>query len=329
MNLPAISLYYGLESFLLEETCNQLREQVPEDQRDWNLLTLDLDDTPLEQVIEEAQTPSFFGDRRLIIVRNARFLTTAKLKKEPHHNVDALLNYIANPSEHSALVFTVISEKLDKRKKVVKQLEKAAEVTTFVPLKGQALLKWTLDRFRKHQVKISREDCIAFIQLVGNDLRLLAQECQKLALYVGAKGTVTADSIASLIPRTLEGNVFQLTEKLATRNVQEVWQIWEDLLTQKEEPIRILALITRQFRLLYQCKMLSLRGMGASEIAKAIASHPYPVKLALGHSDAFSLTQLKACLQLAITTDQEIKAGKVDKVQAVEQIFLQLPRITA
>src|SRR4051812_39996511 len=110
--LPPVSLYYGPESFLIEEACNLLRDQVPAEERDWNLLVLDLDDTPLEQVIQEAETPSFFGGKRLILAKNATFFTTAKPKREPNHNVDAWLDYLGSPSENSAVVFTVINDKL-------------------------------------------------------------------------------------------------------------------------------------------------------------------------------------------------------------------------
>lgn len=327
--LPPVSLYYGLESFLMEEACNQLRNQVPIEERDWNLLVIDLDDTLLEQVIQEAETPSFFGGKRLILVKNAAFLTTAKPKRELNHNVEAWLDYLSHPSENSAVVFTVVNDKLDKRKKVVKQMEKIASVTKFDALKGQALLKWVMDRFRALQVKIKRDVCIYFIQVVGNDLRLINQECEKLSLFVGKKGTITQEMIDQLIPRTLENNVFQLTEKLAAKKIAEVWQIWEDLLTQKEEPIRILALMTRQFRLLYQTKVLSAKGMGASEIAKMIGAHPYPVKLAMTNLGSFSLEQLKKYLSLAIAADQDIKSGKIEKVLAIEQIFLAIHGITA
>jgi DNA polymerase-3 subunit delta len=326
--LPPVSLYYGLESFLMEEACHQLRNQVPIEERDWNLLVIDLEDTLLEHVIQEAETPSFFGGKRLILVKNAAFLTTAKPKRELNHNVDAWLDYLSRPSENSAVVFTIVTDKLDKRKKVVKQMEKTAAVTKFDALKGQALLKWVMNRFRELQVKIKRDVCIYFIQVVGNDLRLINQECEKLALFVGEKGTITEEMIDRLIPRTLENNVFQLTEKLASKKITEVWQIWEDLLTQKEEPIRILALMTRQFRLLYQTKVLSARGMGASEIGKMLGVHPYPVKLALNHSHSFSLKQLKKYLSLAIAADQDIKSGKIEKVLAVEQIFLAIHGIT-
>ncbi|WP_028776268.1 DNA polymerase III subunit delta [Shimazuella kribbensis] len=328
-NLPAVSLYYGVESFLMEEACNQLRDNIPMDQRDWNLLVLDIEDTPLEQVIQEAETPSFFGGKRLILAKNANFLTTAKSKKEQNHNIDAWMEYLKHPSESSAIVFTVNNDKLDKRKKVVKQMEKIASVTKFDALKGQALLKWVTERFRALQVKVSRDVCIVFIQVVGNDLRLLDKECQKLALYVGVKGVVTMEIMDQLIPRTLESNVFQLTQKLAENKIAEVWQIWEDLLTQKEEPVRVLALMIRQFRLLYQTKILSQRGMGASEMAKMLGMHPYPVKLAVTNAGAFSVDQLKKYLSLAVAADQDIKSGKIEKVMAVEQIFLEIHRKSA
>ncbi len=327
--MSSINLYYGLESFLMEEACLKLSEQVPKDEREWNLLTLDLEEVPVEQVIQEAEMPSFFGGTRLILAKNATFFTTAKPKKELNYNLDALLTYIAQPAETSSIVFTVTSDKLDKRKKLVKQMEKFASVIKFDPLKGQALLKWVTDRFRSHKVKISREVCIIFIQTVGANLRLLDQECKKLALYVGERGVVTEEAIYNLIPRTLGDNVFQLTEKIAEQKTSEAWQIWEDLLAQKEEPIKILALITRQFRLLYQTKVLSARGLPASEIAKQLGVHPYPIKLAYSQSAAFSEERLRSLLAMAIAADQEIKSGKMDKVLAIERILFAVQGITA
>lgn len=327
--LSPVTLYYGAESFLIEQACYELQNQVPEQERDWNLLMVDLEETPLEQVVQEAETPSFFGGKRLILAKNATFFTTIKPKRELNHNLHALLHYLAHPEEGSTIVFSVASEKLDKRKKLVKQMEKQASVVKFDLLKGQALLKWTMDRFRQLKVKISREVCIGFIQVVGNNLRLLDQECRKLALFVGEKGKVTEETIQLLIPRTLEDNVFQLTEKIAEQKVVEAWQIWEDLLTQKEEPIKILALLTRQFRLLYQTKVLTARGMGTSEIAKQLGVHPYPIKLAVSQSAAFSETTLKKYLAMSIGADQDIKSGKMDKIVAVEQIFLAIQGITA
>jgi DNA polymerase III subunit delta len=320
--LPPVTLYYGIESFLIEEACNRLCDQVPVDERDWNLLTIDLEETTLTQVIQEAETPSFFGGKRLILAKNATFFTTTKPKRELNHNLDALLTYLAQQEETSSIVFTIASDKLDKRKKLVKQMEKQASIIKFDPLKGKVLLKWVTDRFRSCQVKISHDMCVTFIQIVGGNLRLLDQECRKLAIFAGINGVVSEGAIRELIPRTLEDNVFQLTEKIAEQKIADAWQIWDDLLTKKEEPIRILALITRQFRLLYQTKVLIARGLGTSEIAKQLSVHPYPIKLAVSQSVAFSEDMLRKLLAMCIAADQDIKSGKIQKNIAVEQILL-------
>ena len=43
----------------------------------------------------------------------------------------------------------------------------------------------------------------------------------------------------------------------------------------KEEPIKLLALITSNYRLYYQCKILSQKGYSGQQIAKTVNAHPY------------------------------------------------------
>jgi DNA polymerase-3 subunit delta len=126
------------------------------------------------------------------------------------------------------------------------------------------------------------------------------------------------------VPRTLEQDVFQLTENLVKRKQEKVFQIWEDLLYQKEEPIKILALIIRQLRLLLQVKLFSQKGWTEKEIAKQLKIHPYPVKLAYQQGLAFQEKELKESLKRAIETEKEIKEGKIERQLGVERLMFYL-----
>ncbi len=132
---------------------------------------------------------------------------------------------------------------------------------------------------------------------------------------------MTRQTVSELVPRTLEHNIFKLTEKMAERKIDQALMVWQDLLFQKEEPIRILALMIRQIRLMLQVKALAKKGMPEKEMAGFLKVHPYPVKLALKNGAKFTEDQLRQFLISAIATDQDIKSGKADKELAVERLL--------
>lgn len=324
-HIAPLYFLYGVETYLIEQTCQLLRQAlITEENQSWNLVILDLEEVPVQDLVQEAETPSFFGDRRLIIGKNANFLTTSKGRDAVSHDVERLQQYLEQPLTDNVVVLTVASEKVDKRKKIVKLLEKQAKTVKFDPLTGKQLAEWLLERSKELGFRMEKQALIRLLELVGPDLNLLDQECRKLVVYAGKGGTVTAEMVEMLVPRTLEQDVFKLTENIAQRNLAKAFQIWEDLLFQKEEPIRILALLIRQFRLLLQVKSLAERGLGEKEIASELGVHPYPVKLAMRQINSFSESHLRQLLLLAIETDQAIKAGKVDKTLGVERLLFRV-----
>ena len=78
----------------------------------------------------------------------------------------------------------------------------------------------------------------------------------------------------------------------------------------KEEPIKLLALITSNYRLFYQCKILSQKDIVDSKLLKTIGVHPYRVKLALGQVRHYQLDELlniiDACGKLIINLNHHI-----------------------
>jgi DNA polymerase-3 subunit delta len=316
---------YGTERFLIEEALSGLRAHVmPEKDEFGNAVTLDLEETPIQMLVQEAETLPFFGERRFIVGKNAQFLTASKGKSGVSHDSDALIHYLKNPLETSVVVLTLHGDHLDKRKKVVKELLAGARTAQFDSLKGKEAAEWVVRQLRERQVRIDADALKELLVLVGNDLHLLHQECEKLATFVGENGVVTPKIVSELVPRTLEQDVFKLTEKIAERKLEDAFHIWHDLLFQKEEPVRILALVIRQFRLMFHVKTLAGKGMSEREMAQQLKVHPYPVKLASRQARAFSEKQLRSLLAMAIAADQEIKSGKVDKELAVERLLFRL-----
>lgn len=320
-----IYFLYGPETFLVEETKQLLvKEGLTDEELDFNLSSYDLEETPIELALEDAETFPFFGERKFVFLHNPFFLTAEKPKSKVEHDIKRLEDYLLRPADYTSVVFIGHFEKTDDRKKVVKELKRQARILEAKRLNEQELKKWLVRRadFQKVQIEPKAVDLI--LQLSGTNLSILTGEIDKLALYVGQNNWITEEVVELLVARSLEQNIFSLTEKIVDRDIASAIAIYRDLILQKEEPIKILAAISSQFRLIYQTKELGRRGYSQAQIASQLKVHPYRVKLAMGQAQRFSEQEVMRVMDLLATADYDMKTGGMNKELIIELILLRL-----
>lgn len=317
---------YGTEKYQIQEFVGLLQDQlVDPDQKDFAIATFDLAETPIEVVVEEAETMPFLVERKLIVVRDSTLLVAGgKEGGKIEHKVEALLTYIGNPADHSVVVFVVNGEKLDERKKVVKAIKSAGTVLSFLPLGGGELVQWVVQEVEKRGCRIGRDAAEALIAASGVQMAVLAAEMDKLCLYAGAGGIIDTAAVDQLVARSTEQNVFVMVEHIAAIRLEQALGIFYELLKQREEPIKIAALIARQFRIMLQVKELARQSYSQQQIASQLSLHPYVVKLAGDQARKFETGRLKAILSELAELDYRMKSGQIDKVLGLELFLLKL-----
>lgn len=322
--LSPVYLLYGTESFLMRETGQLLLEQVLGDERDFNFSTYDMEETPIEAALEDAETFPFMGEKKIIFVQNPVFLTSEKQKEKMVHNLPKLEAYLKEPAPYTILVFFAPYEKLDERKKVTKELKKTAVAAELKKLSEQELKPWIADQAKRKGFEVEPEAVEMVAALAGTNLFMLSNELDKLALYAGPGGRIDAQTAEMLIPKSLEQNIFSLTDKVVQRKTADALRIYYDLVRQNEEPIKILALLAGQFRLIYQIKELARKGYGQQQIAGLLKVHPYRVKMAAGISGRFSDEELAGIIGQLAEADYQMKTGGADKSLLVEMFLMKL-----
>ncbi|GGJ63179.1 DNA polymerase-3 subunit delta [Anoxybacillus voinovskiensis] len=321
--LAPLYLVYGTEPFLANEAVKRLvSAALTEEERDFHLAVYDCEETPVEVAVEEAETLPFFGEKKVVVVKNPIFLTAEKGKEKVEHDLKKLEEYIASPSPFSIVVFTGAYEKLDERKKITKRLMKEAEVFVASPLNEKELYCWVEERVQEHGATITAEAKERVLALVGTNLTMLSNELEKLSLYVGQAGTIAEETVEMLVSRTLEQNAFVLVEKVVKRNIEEALQVFYDLVENQEEPIKIVSLLASQFRLLYQVKALATKGYGQQQIASILKVHPFRVKLALGQMASFSEEELLRIIHDLAEADYQMKSSAMDKQLIIELLLV-------
>ena len=112
-----------------------------------------------------------------------------------------------------------------------------------------------------------------------------------------------------MVPRSLETDVFSLSQAVLKRKLSQAVQIYQDLLLAKHEPVALHALLVSQFRLLIQVKLLGHQGYQQAEIAQQLSVHPYRVKLALETVRRLDLRQLYDFYDALAEADFQLKQG--------------------
>ncbi|MEH7443133.1 DNA polymerase III subunit delta [Bacillus sp. JJ1122] len=323
--IDSVYLLYGTEAFLINETKQLLIEHVLDDEeKDFNLSVYDLEETPIEAALEDAETFPFMGEKRLVILQNPIFLTSEKSKGKVEHNLGKLEEYLSQPAPYSIVVFSAPYEKLDERKKITKELKRKAAVIEAKKLTEQELITWVKERASLSGVEIEKDAIELLLSLAGTNLFMLTSEIDKLALYAGESRSINKDIVDRLTARSLEQNIFTLVDKVVHRNVEGALRIYYDLLKQNEEPIKILSVITGQIRLIYQVKELSRKGYGQQQIAGTLKIHPFRVKLAAGQAGSFSDEELMRIIKLLADADYQMKTGGMRKEMLIEMILFQI-----
>ncbi|EPH95261.1 DNA polymerase III, delta subunit [Enterococcus faecalis 13-SD-W-01] len=321
-NLQPCYLVLGTEKFLQNQVRDEILKKIKIDNADdLNFLSFDMEMTSLEEVVAEAETLPFFGDQRLVFVENPYFLTAEKVNNGIEQNTDLFVQYLNNPLESTILVVFAPYEKLDERKKVTKQLKKAAVLIDVKQLSENEVRQYLIHTLENSPVEMDKRAIDLFLRLTDLDLSKMMGELQKLLLFGETTGKITVHDVESLVPKTLEHNIFDMTEYVLSGKTEPALRLYEDLILQGEETIKINAILLAQLRLLLQTKFLMKIGYQQANIADTLKVHPYRVKLAMQQVKKFREELLIYLFDQLVENDYQIKSGQMDK-ELLFQLFV-------
>ncbi|WP_282801261.1 DNA polymerase III subunit delta [Secundilactobacillus kimchicus] len=313
-------LVTGNQPYLANQLRQAFRALVPESEQTMNFVTYDMETTPVAQALDDAMSAPFFGERRLVFIDRATFLTTEKGGKVDH-DIDGLLQYIEHP-EPTSVVVIFVTGKLDSRKKLVKTLKKQAEVVALEALGERQIQTLLADRLAVDGYTIDDPAFEQLQQRTGGDLTLMMNELPKLELACYDTKIITSSVVGELVTKTLDQNVFDLVNAVMAKKINEALTLYRGLILTKEEPLRINAVLVSQFRLLIQCQILARNGYSQGTIASTLKVHPYRVKLALQSLRHFQQVNLKRAYLGLIEIEKDLKSTSQDPMTLFELFML-------
>lgn len=321
-----IYVLYGKDRYRMEQFIETLvNVMFRSEEREMGVMKFDSSEVPLEEAVMEAETPPFFLERKLVLVRDTSVMSAGgKENARLEHHTDSLLKYLETPLETSVIVFAVYADKLDERRKLVKTLKGRGALLAFPELDSAELKRWMIRRARDQDRQMTDDAAELLLHRVGFNRGQLAQEVDKLCLYAGTGGEINGEHADLLTVAAVDEDVFALVDAIAELRVDKALQLYRQLLVRREEPIKIVALIARQLRIMLQIKELEQHHYTPQQMAGQLGLHPYAVKLAAEKSRKFHSARLGKMLSSLAELDYEMKTGRIEKTFGLELYVLSL-----
>ena len=315
-----VYLFYGNDLYIIKSKTNKIITKYNLDE--FNITTYDMDEVHLDNALNDATTIPFMAEKKLVIIKNAFFLSSTKPKKALDHNVDALHRYIENPVNETILVIQAPYDKLDERKAITKFIKKHAIVELCAPLKDQDLRGWVKRQLGKNGIGIDTDALNELLKRVENNTEVLVTETQKLMLYAEGMNKVNLDTVKKVITKNVEDNVYEITNMLLANNPGKALEIYNDLVMHSEDPLRILGILVNKYREILHTKLLIAAGKDKSDIATYFNATSGRAYYIMKNAKTVGTEDVKRHLRTLEDIDYKIKSGQLDKKIGLELFIL-------
>ena len=302
-----IYLLYGDEDYLRKQYRDKLKEALIDDGDTMNNHYYEGKDTKQEEIIDLAETLPFFASRRVIVIENSGWFQKGGEK---------MAEYL--PSLPDTTYFVFVETQVDKRSKLYKAVGKQGRISEFASQDEQTLKRWILGMLKKENKNITAADLQFLLERTGTQMANIKTEMEKLLCYTLEKSEITRDDIEEICTKRVQNQIFDMINAIADREQKKALQLYYDLLTLKEPPMRILALIGRQFNLLLQVKELKKKGYSQQIIAEKTGLHGFVVGKYEKQAARFKSAELREALEACVEADENVKTGKMNDVMSVE-----------
>ena len=321
----SVKLLFGEETYLLETKLKRIKKDFGELVKGINFIQID--DTNIQELIADIETPAFGYEKKLIIARNTGlFRKEKKTAKGQEVIINKFVNKIAEYIDENislineAVELIFVEEEVDKNN-LYKTIEKNGEVTAFMLLKLPDLIQNIQKISMVYKVKIDNGTAKYFIECCGTNMQDLINEIRKLIEFVGQEGVITKKEVDLLSIKQIDSVIFDLTDNLGKKDTKKAMEVLNNLIYQKEPIQKILITLYNHFKKLYIVKIAE---ENKKDLVQAMKLKPNQLFLTTKYkmqANFFSKKEIEKILEEFINLDANYKVGLIDINIGLESIL--------
>lgn len=306
-----VYLLYGEEAYLKKQYKDKLRNAMVSPDDTMNYAYYEGKGINVKEIIDLAETLPFFAERRLIIMEDTGFFKNA---------TPELADYIKEMPETTAMIF--VESEVDKRGKLYKAVQSKGRAVELGKQDETTLLRWIAGSVKREGKQISEATIRHFLMKVGTDMENIQKELEKLFCYTLDKNAITIEDVEEICTTQITNKIFDMVNAVADKKQRVALDYYYDLLALKEPAMRILFLLTRQFKLLLEVKVLDRQGFAKKDIASKTGLHPFVVGKYQEQAKSFSKKELRAIMEESVDIEERVKTGRLTDTLGVELFIM-------
>lgn len=318
--MNGIYLFLGNEPLIIQNKIDNIIKTS--EANAYNINKYDCEEVNVGEAVQDAMTPPFLCSQKIVLIKNPHFLTATKT--DIKHDTNLLIYYLHNPLPSTTLLIDATNLTLDKKKEVVKELLKVANISETKELTAVEAEGWLKRQFTLKGYTIYNDAVKEFFNRNGLNLMRARNEVEKLINFVGHNKYVTVDDVKAVVTREIETEVFALTNAIIEKNKERIILIYQDLLKIGKDAMQLMGLLSRNL-----CDLLSVGlyielGYMQDEIAKALNVSTGRAYYLMRDAKAFSNARLKEYVSRLADLDYKIKTGQIEPTSGLELFLFSL-----
>ena len=286
-NFKQVYLLYGEEAYLKQQYKQNLVKALNPDGDTMNFNHYEGKGIDVKQLIDLCETMPFFAERRVVLLEDTGFFK---------NKCEELADYMKELPDYLYLVFA--ETEVDKRNRMYKAVKSCA---------GK---------------KITQRDMELLLTKTGTDMGNLRMEMEKLISYTEGRDVVTAEDIEEICTTQTTNRIFDMVRAVTEKNQKRALELYYDLLTLKEPPMRILFLLAKQYRQLLLAKQFAAAGLAQTEIASKLGVPGFVVRNITTCARAYTISDLEQAVKDFVDAEESVKTGRLEDKLSVELLII-------
>lgn len=310
-NFKQSYLLFGEEAYLKHQYKEKLLNALNPDGDTMNFSRYEGKGVDVKQLIDLCETMPFFAERRIILLEDTGFFK---------NKCEELADYMKSLPDYLVLIFS--ESEVDKRSRMYKAVKSGGRVTEFAKQDEKTLMRWAAGILGKEGRKITQRDMELFLTKTGTDMGNIRMELEKLITYTEGQDIVSAEDIEAVCVTQTTNKIFDMVRAVTEKNQKRALELYYDLLTLKEPPMRILFLLAKQFRQLLLTKKMSGEGASQNEIATRLGVPSFVVRNISACARSYTVEELEQAVEDFVDAEEAVKTGRLGDVLSVELLIV-------
>ena len=297
-----VYLLYGEDNYLKNEFVKKAKKSFGELQLGINYIQID--ESNVNNVISDIETPAFGYERKMIIVKNAN------LMQKKNAISDKLSEYLNDADKQilDSIELIIVEDSVEKNA-LFNTISKIGMIKEFNEQKISQLITKVKSISAAYGVQIQENVAQYFIECTGTNMEDIINEIRKLIEYAGKGGTIKKEDIDSLTIKKSESVIFDLTDNLGKKNIHEAINVLHDLIYAKEPVQKILVMLYNHFKKLYIVQLSN--GQNVAQNLKLKPNQTFLVSKYQNQAKFFTQDEIRNLLNEFMYIDEASKSGNL------------------